>query len=117
MSENNITYFKCGDYLLPDVSATESPRIGVWGERRRKYLREHQHAIYTGMLLSGKLNTHLEEIDRQAETMFSQLVKQFSDDEGVTEGLKAENQMLWVQRMNNIRSRAAEIVCAELIYA
>ena len=69
------------------------------------------------MLLNGKLNTHLEEIDRQAEVMFSQLVEQFCDAEGVTEGRKAQNQMLWVQRMNNIRSRAAKIVCAELIYA
>ena len=69
------------------------------------------------MFLSGKLNAHLKEIDRQAETMFSQLVKQFSDAEGVTEQLKAENQMLWAQHMNNIRSCAAEIVCAELIYA
>ena len=117
MSENNIKYRQHGDYLLPELKVPDSPTIGVWGKRRRKYLREHQHAIYTGMLLSGKLNAHLEEIDRQAETMFSQLVKQFSDAEGVTEGLKAENQMLWVQRMNNIRSRAAEIVCAELIYA
>ncbi len=117
MSENNTTYVKCGEYLLPKLSVPESPQIGVWGERRRKYLREHQHAIYTGMLLNDKLNTHLEEIDRQAETMFSQLVKQFSNSEGVTEGAKAENQMLWVQRMNNIRSRAAEIICAELIYA
>lgn len=117
MSENNIKYRQHGEYLLPDLEVPESPTIGVWGERRRKYLREHQHAIYTGMLLSGKLNAHLEEIDHQTETMFFQLVKQFSDAEGVTEGLKAENQMFWVQRMNNIRSRAAEIVAAELIYA
>ena len=117
MSENNITYHQHGDYLLPELEVPESPTIGVWGERRRKYLREHQHAIYTGMLLSGKLNAHLEEIDLQANSMFSQLVEQFSNTGGVTEGLKAENQMLWVQRMNNIQSRAAEIVCAELIYA
>lgn len=117
MSENKTTYVKCGEYLLPKLSVPESPQIGVWGERRRTHLREHQHAIYTGMLLSDKLNAHLEEIDRQAEAMFSLLVKQFSDAEGVTERLKAENQMLWVQRMNNVRSRAAGIVCAELIYA
>ena len=117
MSENNIKYRQQGDYFLPELNVPDSPKTGVWGECRRKYLREHQHAIYTGMLLSSKLNAHLEEIDRQAETMFSQLVKQFSDAEGETEGLKAENQMLWVQRINNIRSRAAEIVCAELIYA
>ena len=117
MSENNIKYHQQGDYLLPELKVPDSPKISVWGERRRKYLREHQHAIYTGMLLNSKLNAHLEEIDRQAETMFSQLVKQFSNTEGVTEKLKAENQMLWVQCMNNVRSRAAEIVCAELIYA
>ena len=117
MSENNIKYSHQGDYLLPELKVPDSPTIGVWGERRRKYLREHQHAIYTCMLLSGKLNAYPEEIDRQAETMFSQLVKQFSNIEGVTETLKAENQLLWVQRMNNIRSRAVEIVCAELIYA
>ena len=117
MSENNIKYRQQGDYLLPELKIPASPTIGVWGECRRKYLREHQHAIFIGMLLSGKLNAHLEEIDRQAEAMFSLLVKQLSNAEGITEGLKAESQMLWVQRMNNIRSRAAEIVAAELIYA
>ena len=117
MSERNIKYRQHGEYMLPELEVPESPTIGVWGERRREYLRKHQHAIYTGMLLNSKLSAHLEEIDRQANSMFSQLVKQFSDAEGITEGLKAENQMLWVQCMNNIRSRAAEIVCAELIYA
>lgn len=117
MSENNIKYRQYGEYLIPKLEVPESPTIGVWGERRRKYLREHQHVIYTGMLLNSKLNAHLEEIDRQAEVMFSLLVKQLSNAEGITEGLKADNQMLWVQRMNNVRSRAIEIVCAELIYA
>ena len=117
MSERNIKYHQQGDYLLPELKAPEPLTIGVWGERRREYLRDHQHAIYTGMLLNGKLNAHLEEIDRQAEAMFSLLIKQLSDAEGITEGLKAENQLLWVQRMNSIRNRAAEIVCAELIYA
>ena len=117
MSERNIKYHQQGDYLLPELKIPASPTIVVWGERRRKYLREHQHAIYTGMLLNGKLNAHLEEIDRQAKALFSKLIKQFPDAEGVSEGLKAERQLLWVHRMNNIRSRAAEIVCAELIYA
>ena len=117
MSERNIKYRQHGEYLLPELEVLESPTIGVWGERRREYLRKHQHAIYTGMLLNSNLNAHLEEIDKQANSMFSQLVKQFSDAEGITEGLKTENQLLWVQRMNNVRSRAAEIVCAELIYA
>ena len=116
MSENKTEYRQCGDYLLPELKAPASPRIGVWGERRRKYLREHRKALYTGMLLSGELNGHLEEIDRQAEAMFSQLVKQMADTEGITEQLKAENQLLWVQRMNNVRERVAEIVAAELIY-
>ena len=116
MSENKIKYCQRGDYLLPEWKAPASPRIGVWGERRRKYLREYRKALYTGMLLSGELNGHLEEIDRQAESMFSQLVKQMADTEGITEQLKAENQLLWVQRMNNVRERAVEIVAAELIY-
>ena len=116
MSENKIKYRQCGDYRLPELKAPASPRIGVWGERRRKYLREHRKALYTGMLLGGELNGHLDETDRQAEAIFSQLVKQMADTEGITEQLKAENQLLWVQRMNNVRERAAEIVAAELIY-
>ena len=116
MSENKIKYRQCGDYLLPELKTPASPRIGVWGERRRKYLREHRKALYTGMLLGGELNGHLEEIDRQAEAMFSQLVKQMADAEGITERLKAEDQLLWVQRMNNVRERAVEIVAAELVY-
>ena len=117
MSENKIKYRQRGDYLLPEWKAPASPRIGVWGERRRKYLREHRKALYTGMLLSGELNGHLEEIDRQAEAMFSQLVKQMAGTEGITETLKATDQMAWVSRMNNIRNRAKEIVDAEIIYA
>ena len=117
MSENKIKYRQCGDYLLPELKAPASPRIGVWGERRRKYLREHRKALYTGMLLSGELNGHLEEIDRQAEAMFSQLVKQIAGTEGITETLKATDQMAWVSRMNNIRNRAMEIVDTEIICA
>lgn len=117
MSENTIKYRQHGDYLLPELKAPDSPHIGVWGERRRRYLREHRRGIYSGMLLSGKLNAHLEEIDQQAEAVLFQLVKQLSAAEGVTEQLKAENQLLWVQRMNSVRERAAEIVNAELIFA
>jgi len=117
MSENTIKYRQHGDYLLPKLKAPDSPYIGIWGERRRRYLREHRRGIYSGMLLSGKLNAYLEEIDQQAEAMFFQLVKQLSAAEGVTEQLKAGNQLLWVQRMNSIRERAAEIVNGELIYA
>jgi len=117
MSENTIKYRQHGDYLLPELKAPDSPHIGVWGERRRRYLREHQRGLYSGMLLNGKLNAHLEEIDRQAEAVLFQLVKQLSTAEGISEELKAKDQLLWVQRMNNIRERAAEIVNAELIYA
>ena len=110
------TYRKEGDYLVPDVEVPESPQIGVWGERRRRYLREHEKATYTSMLLSGELNAHLEEVDRSACEMFDCLVAQIVAQEGVTEQLKASNQMEWVQRMNDIRSCVIEIVSATLIY-
>ena len=109
-------YRQVGDYLLPNLEMPESPKIGVWGERRRRYLREHEKATYTSMLLSGELNAHLEEIDRSASEMFDRLVAQMVAQEGVTESLKATNQLEWVQRMNNIHQYAFEIVCKELIY-
>ena len=90
--------------------------IGIWGQRHRRYLKSHRRALYTSLLTSGKLNDYLADLNEQAEAMFSRLVKQLSEKEGVTEGLKAENQMLWVQRMNNVRSVAMEIVSSELIY-
>ena len=110
------TYHQEGDYFLPDLSTPEVPAIGIWGERRRRYLKEHRQALYTALLLSGKLNRHLSEIGTQAEAMFSQLVKQLAEQEGITERLKAENQMEWVGQMNNIRERVDEIVRTELIY-
>lgn len=113
MSE--ITYHREGDYLIPNLLPTEAPRIGVWGMRRRNYLLQHHDGIYTGMLLSGKLNAHLEEIDRSANEMFDLLVKQHAEREGVTEQLKAENQMEWVRRMNGIREQVEETVTRELI--
>lgn len=88
----------------------------MWGQRHRRYLKEHHRATYATLLTSGKLNGYLADIDRQAEEMFSRLVKQMAEAEGVTEQLKADNQMEWVDRMNNIRSRAMEIVNSELIY-
>lgn len=88
----------------------------MWGQRHRRYLKEHRRATYTALLASGKLNSCLADIDRQAEEMFSRLVKQMAEAEDVTEQLKADNQMEWVGRMNNIRSRAMEIVNSELIY-
>lgn len=110
------TYHQEGDYLLPDLSAPELPVIGVWGQRRRRYLKEHRQALYTALLLSGKLNGHLSEIDKQADDMFSQLVKQMAEREGITEKLKAENQMEWVGQMNSVRNRVEEIICNNLIY-
>ena len=114
--EMRITYHAEGDYLLPNLVPPEPPKIGVWGERRRQYLRKAKRAIYDGMLMRGTLNAHLEETDRQAEELLNRLTKQLAEHEGVTEALKAEDQMEWVRRMNNIRSRAEEIVFAELTY-
>ena len=112
------TYTQVGDYLLPDLKLPEEEQqpIGVWGQRHRRYLKEHRRATYATLLTSGKLNGYLADIDRQAEELFSRLVKQMAEAEGVTERLKADNQMEWVGGMNNIRHRAMEIVKAELIY-
>ena len=110
------TYHREGDYLIPDLVPPPSPHIGIWGERRRQYLLKNRAPIYTAMLLSGKLNTHLEEVDRQAQEMLFRLIDQMTQIEGVTEQLKAANQMAWVGAMNNIRARAEEVVYAELIY-
>lgn len=112
----NITYRQEGDYLVPNLIPPEDAPVGIWGQRRRKYLREHRNPIYTALLLGGKLNTHLIEIDQQAEEMFSQLVKQMAEQEGITENLKAENQMEWVNWMSNIRNRAEEFIYNECIY-
>ena len=109
-----LTYHWEGEYLLPDLIAPESPHIGIWGERRRQFLRKNQRAVYDAMLMRGTLNAHLEEVDRTAGEMFDRLVTQMAEREGITEALKAEYQMEWVQEMNNIRSRAKEIVRAEL---
>ena len=109
------TYRQEGDYLLPDLVAPESISIGIWGQRRRRYLREHRNGIYTGMLLAGTLDAHLAQIDVQAQEMFTTLVTQLADTEGVTEGIKANDQIEWVRCMNNICNWAAEVVWKELI--
>ena len=111
------TYTQVGDYLLPDLKLPEEEQqpIGVWGQRHQRYLKEHRRASYATLLTSGKLNSYLADVDRQAEELFSQLVKQMAECEGVTEQLKAENQLEWVGKMNNIRSRAVEIIDVELI--
>ncbi len=116
--QNGLWYEMQGDCYLPclKLPEEEAVHIGIWGQRHRRYLKDHHKALYTSLLTSGKLNSYLADIDRWAEAMFSRLVKQLSEKEGVTEALKAENQMLWVQRMNNIRSVAMEIVSSELIY-
>ena len=111
----NLSYHQEGGYLLPDLLPPESPCIGIWGLRRRNYLRKHHDGIYTGMLLSGKLNAHLEEVDRAANEMYDLLMKQYAVREGATEDAKAKNQMEWVQRMNSIRERVEEIINTELI--
>ena len=116
--KNEITYTQQGDYLLPDLVLPKQPKvkIGIWGKRHLRYLKNHHPIIYTNLLTSCKLTTYLADIDEQAENMFFRLVKQLAEQEDITEQLKAENQMLWVQRMNNIRNHATEIVNAELIY-
>ena len=115
---NGLWYELVGDYYLPMVTVQQmdAEKIGIWGERRRRFLREHMKVTYTGMLLTGKLEEHLIKVNEVAEEMFDLIVKQMADSEGITEKLKVEDQMTWVQSMNNIRARAAEIVREELIY-
>ena len=115
--KNDLWYELVGEIYLPCVTAPATQELGHWGQLRRRHLKEHQNGIYTGMLLFSKLEAHLAEIDAQAETMFNRLVNEMSEDEDVTEELKAIDQMAWVQQMNSIRPRAAEIVREELIYA
>ena len=112
----SITYHREGDYLIPDLLPPESPRIGVWGMRRQNYLLKNKKPIYTGLLLSGKLNTHLEEIDRAASEMYDLLMKQYAEQERITEVLKAADQIEWVRRMNSARDRVMEIVLKDCIY-
>ena len=103
-------------YLIAGEDEPEGRPIGIWGQRHLRYIRKHKVSLYAELLTTGKLNDYLADLNEQAEAMFSRLVKQLFEKEGVTEAIKAENQMLWVQRMNNIRSAAMEIVSSELIY-
>ena len=115
-TKNGLFYEKNGDYYTPCFTVPNRTPIGIWGQRRCEYLRNWKSGIYTGLLLSGKLNNYLAEIDLQAEKLFTLLITQMAEREGITEQLKTENQMEWVARMNNIRERATEIVNAELTF-
>ena len=112
------TYTMQGDYCLPDITlpAEEERLIGVWAQRRRQYLKQHHKILYYNLLTSGKLQSHLADVEEEAQTLFLRLVKQYAEREGVTEQLKAENQMEWVRRINNIRERVNEVVNAEIIF-
>ena len=116
--KNGLWYELQGDCYLPCLKLPEerTAYIGVWGQRHLRYLKQHRKGLYSELLISGKLNDYLADLNEQAEAMFSQLVKLLAEKEGVTEVLKAENQMLWVQKMNNLRNTAMEIVSNELIY-
>ena len=113
------TYTMQGDYYLPNLTLPpeEERPIGVWAHRRREYLKQHRKILYYNLLTSGELRSHLTDAEEEAQSLFIQLVKEYAEREGVTEQLKAENPTEWVQKMNNIRSRAAESVCAYLIFA
>ena len=111
-----LTYRAEGDYLLPNLTVPESPTLGKYGMLRRSFIREQRKGLYTGMMLSGKLNGHLEQTDQQASELMERLTAQMAMELGVNETLKATDQMRWVQMMNNIRNAAEETALTELIY-
>ena len=117
--KTGIGYTLQGNYYLPDLALPpeEKQPIGIWGQRHLRYIREPRKGLHFSLITSGKLNRYLADIDRQAEEMFSRLVKQMAEREGVTEKLKAENQIEWIGKMNNIRNRATETINNDLIYA
>ena len=116
--KNGLWYELQGDYYIPCLKLPEEEQqpIGIWGQRHLRYIKQNRKVLYLNLLTSGKLNGYLADFDKQAEGMFSCLIKQMAEREGVTEQLKAHNQMEWVSRMNNIRQRATEIVKADLLY-
>ena len=116
--KNGLWYELQGDYYIPCLILPEEEQqpIGVWGQRHLRHIKQNSKVLYLNLLTSGKLNGYLADLDKQAEDMFFRLVKQMAEREGVTEKLKADNQMEWVARMNNIRSRATEIVNHDIIY-
>ena len=111
------TYTMQGDYCLPNITlpAEEKRPIGVWGQRRQNYLKHHRKVLYYNLLTSGKLHSHLADTEEQAQVLFSRLVKEYAEKEGVTEQLKSADQMAWVRSMNNIRERATEVVNSEVV--
>ena len=116
--QNGLWYDLQGDYYLPRLKLPkeETAHIGIFGQRHRRYLKTHRKVLYTSLLASGKLNSYLADIDRQAEEMFSRLVNQMAKAEGITEALKAADQLEWVRRMNSVRNRASEIVAKEILF-
>lgn len=112
------TYTQQGDYLLPDLALPpqETHPVGVWGQRRKRYLKEHHRVLYYNLLTQGKLHSHLADVEKQAQSMFDRLTEQMAKQQGVTETLKASDMMVWVGRMNNIRSRITEIINNNMIY-
>lgn len=112
------TYSQVGDYLLPNItlSQEENQPVGIWGQRHARHLKEHRKVLYMNLLTSGKLNSHLAEIDKQAEKLFSRLVKEMAEKQSVTEQLKASEPMLWIGKMNAIRNAAMEVVNSEVIF-
>ena len=117
--QTGISYTLHGDYYLPDLTLSDDEKgaeIGVCGQRHLRYIKQHRKALYLNLLTTGKLNSYLSDIDKQAEEMLSRLVKQMAEHEGITEQLKTSDQMTWVARMNNIHSNAMEIVNKELIF-
>ena len=117
--QNGLWYELQGDYYIPCLVLDEEDTkpIGMWGRKRLDYLKKHRQALYTTLLVSNKLNGHLVEVDHQASEMFYLLMKQLAEKEGITEQLKAQDQMAWVGAMNNIRNRAEELILTELIYS
>ena len=113
------TYIRHGDYLIPCLTLPEEEQrfVGVWGQRHKRYLKEHKRVVYITLLTSGRLNSYLADIEEQAQEHFERIVEQMKQAQGITEQLKAENQMEWVRRMNNIQTCAREIVEKEIVYS
>lgn len=113
---NGLWYERRGEYYFPCLTVEEAPPVGVWGQRHLRFIKQNRRALYLELKTSGRMNAYLADVDRQAETMLDRLMKQMAEHEGITEALKAQNQMVWVQCMNSIRHKAEEIVRQELIH-